>query len=473
MIEEKEVRTKGLHCADCVAKIEKTMTSIDGIHHIKLSFSTGRMKVKYDPDKISLEEIQSKIKRLGYDFLEAELKEEKIFSLKNHEFVSSTVSGVAFFTGLFISFLTPNPVILKFYHHILLSELFYIIAMVSGGYHVARRAVKALFNRTFVIDSLIIVGATGALFIGAFAEAAAVLFLFSVAELLEDYSVERSRKSLNELVNLTPKVALAKKGNKFVETPVEEIRVGDIILVKPGGRIAVDGVVVKGYSSVNQAPITGEFMPVTKKTGDMVFAGTINQEGSLEIKTVKEARDSTLAKIIELVESAEEQKSPTERFIDRFAKYYTPVVVIFAVSVAAVPPLFFQQPFDVWFYKALLLLLISCPCALALSTPISIVSGITSGAKNGVLFKGGVYVEKLAKIDTFAFDKTGTLTEGKPVVTDVIPFNGYTREEVLFIASSLESLSEHPLGKAIVDFAEQEKISKNRFMVSPQYLEKV
>jgi Cd2+/Zn2+-exporting ATPase len=187
-----------------------------------------------------------------------------------------------------------------------------------------------------------------------------------------------------------------------------------------------------------------------------VFAGTINQEGRLEIEATKEVKDSTLARIVELVESAEEQKAPTERFIDRFAKYYTPAVVGLAVSVAVIPTVVFQQSFDVWFYKALLLLLISCPCALALSTPISMVSGITSGARNGVLFKGGVHVEKLAKIDTFAFDKTGTLTEGRPVVTDVIPFDGYSRKDILSVASSLECLSEHPLGKAIVQTAEDE-----------------
>ncbi|MFQ5884760.1 MAG: heavy metal translocating P-type ATPase [Thermoplasmata archaeon] len=459
MIEKRELRIKGLHCADCVRKIERTMSSVSGIHEIELSFSSGKMGVKYDSEEISLGEIQSKIRSLGYDVLEEEMEEERIFSLENREFVFALISGIGLFVGLSLSLLTPNPVIFEFYHHILLSEPFYAMAMIFGGYHVARRAIKALFSRTFVIDSLMIVGALGAVFIDAFAEGAAVLFLFSIAELLEDYSVERSRRSLRELVDLTPKVASVKRGDIFAETPIEEIRVGDIVLVKPGDRIGVDGVVTKGYSSANQAPITGESMPVNKDVGDEVFAGTMNQEGRLEVRAAKEAKDSTLAKIVELVESAEEQKSPTERFIDRFAKYYTPSVVGIAAGVAIIPTLVFQQSFDVWFYKALLLLLISCPCALALSTPISIVSGITSGAKNGVLFKGGVYVEKLAKIDTFAFDKTGTLTEGKPVVTDVVPFNDHSRKEVLSIASSLECLSKHPLGKAIVELAEGEGAS--------------
>jgi Cd2+/Zn2+-exporting ATPase len=435
------------------------MSAVPGIHHMELSFSTSRMKIKYDPDKISLKEIQSKVKNLGYDILEEEMEQERIFSLKNREFVFSLISGIALFAGLSVSLLTPDPVILEFYRHILLSELFYAAAMIFGGYHVAQRAIKALFSKTFVIDSLMIIGALGAVFIDAFAEGAAILFLFSMAELLEDYSVERSRRSLSELVDLTPKVASVKRGAVFVEIPIREIRIGDVIRVRSGERIGVDGTVIEGRSSVDQAPITGESMPVNKGIGDVVFAGTINQEGRLEIEAVKEAKDSTLARIVELVESAEEQKAPTERFIDRFAKYYTPAVVGISVSVATIPTLVFQQSFDVWFYKALLLLLISCPCALALSTPISMVSGITSGAKNGVLFKGGVYIEKLAKIDTFAFDKTGTLTEGRPVVTDVIPFNDFSRKEILSIASSLECLSEHPLGKAIVELAEEEGVS--------------
>ncbi|MCK5024183.1 MAG: cadmium-translocating P-type ATPase [Thermoplasmata archaeon] len=451
-----ELKIKGLHCADCVGKIEKSMSSLEGIEHIKLNFSTSKMQIRYNPDAISLEEIHSKIKSLGYGILDEEIEEISAFSLKNRKFVFTFISGIAMLLGLVMYFLTPDTVLMTFYLDIHTSSLLFIIAMVFGGYHAVKKAGKALLNKVFVIDSLMLIGALGAVLIDAFAEGAAVLFLFSLADLLEGYSIERSRKSLNELVNITPKVASVRRGEKYIDIPIEEIQVGDMVLVRSGERIAVDGQVIKGVSSINQAPITGESMPVTKDIGDIVFAGTINQEGSLEIQVMKGYKDSTVAKIIELVESAEEQKAPIERFIDQFAKYYTPAVIIMAVMVTVIPTWVFQQPFNVWFYKSLLLLLISCPCALALSTPISIVSGITSGAKNGVLFKGGAYVEQLAKIDTFAFDKTGTLTEGKPVVTDVIPFNGYSREDVLSIASTLECRSEHPLGKAIVEIAEHE-----------------
>jgi len=444
---------QNLHCADCIDKIEKKLQSVDGLYQIKISLAASRMTFEYDPNKISLEKIKWIITSLDFKIVE-EIKET--FSLKNRESLFSIESGTLFIIGLFIHFFIYNPVIFHFYHTIHFSYIFFIGAMIFGGFHAVKRAGKELLNGIFVVDSLMVLGAIGALLIDAFLEAAAVLFLFSIAGILENYSVERSRKSLKELVNLAPKVASVKKDNKFIETPIKDIHIGGIVAVKAGERISVDGIIKNGHSSVNQAPITGESLPVSKNVGDEVYAGTINQNGYLEIEVTKESQDTTLAKIIELVEHAEGKKAPTERFIDKFAKYFTPSVILLAVCITIIPTYVFGQPFGVWFYKSLLLLLISCPCALALSTPISIVSGITSGARNGVLFKGGVYVEKLAKIDTIAFDKTGTLTEGKPVVTDVIPFNNFAKKEVLSIASSLECRSDHPLGKAIIEEAEKE-----------------
>jgi len=444
---------QNLHCADCIDKIEKKLQSVDGLYQIKISLAASRMTFEYDPNKISLEKIKWIITSLDFKIVE-EIKET--FSLKNRESLFSIESGTLFIIGLFIHFFIYNPVIFHFYHTIHFSYIFFIGAMIFGGFHAVKRAGKELLNGIFVVDSLMVLGAIGALLIDAFLEAAAVLFLFSIAGILENYSVERSRKSLKELVNLAPKVASVKKDNKFIETPIKDIHIGGIVAVKAGERISVDGIIKNGHSSVNQAPITGESLPVSKNVGDEVYAGTINQNGYLEIEVTKESQDTTLAKIIELVEHAEGKKAPTERFIDKFAKYFTPSVILLAVCITIIPTYVFGQPFGVWFYKSLLLLLISCPCALALSTPISIVSGITSGARNGVLFKGGVYVEKLAKIDTIAFDKTGTLTEGKPIVTDVIPFNNFAKKEVLSIASSLECRSDHPLGKAIIEEAEKE-----------------
>jgi Cd2+/Zn2+-exporting ATPase len=428
------------------------MLDIDGIMEIKLNYATAMMTVTYDRSKISLTEIQSKLDKLGYQVLEHEIEDEKTFSLKNREFVFTITSGAVLFIGLAVMFFTFDPVIFKLYFNFNISNIIFLVSIFFGGFHVTKQAVKGLLNKRFVIDSLMIIGAAGAVLIDAFAEGAAVLFLFSTAELLEDYSVERSRNSLQELIEIAPKTAHVKTNNRFSRVPIESIKINDIVKIKPGERVSVDGVVIKGVSTINQAPITGESMPVNKAVGDSVFAGTINQHGVLVVKAAKTARDSTLAKIVNLVEAAEEQKSPTERFIDRFAKYYTPSVVVLAVLVVLIPPFLFNQPFEVWFYKALLLLLISCPCALALSTPIAIASGITSGAKNGVLFKGGVYIEKLAKIDTFAFDKTGTLTQGKPEIVDVITRKPGTDLQMLTIAGSLERHSSHPLGKAVFEY---------------------
>jgi len=441
----------------CVATIENAMREVEGIIEVSLQFSTAKLTVEYDEKKIDATEILHQVTELGYDTLREEMEgEEPIFSLGNRRLVFAIIAGSFMFLGLLVSFLTRDDPLFTLGYDIRPSSLMFTVSIFFGGYHVSRRVYAALKKKTFVIDSLMMIGAIGAVLIDAFGEGAAVLFLFSLAELLEEYSVERSRKTLNSLVDLTPKMAHVKHGDHFEERSVDTISVGEVVMVRSGEGIGIDGIVVKGTSSVNQASITGESLPVSKGVGDTVFAGTINLAGSLEIEATKEANDTALARIIKMVESAEEQKAPTERFIDGFAKYYTPLVVVFAITVATLPPLLFGEPFRVWFYKALLLLLISCPCALALSTPISIVSGITNGAKNGVLFKGGLYVEKLAGIDTFAFDKTGTLTEGKPSVTDILTYDGHTEKDVLSIASSLECHSEHPLGKAIIRRAEED-----------------
>ncbi len=463
MTEKADLTIKGMHCVDCARKVERGLASVDGIIKARVNFASGKLHTEYDENAISLDEIYAKIRSLGHEVLDEEMEEEdNLFTLENRAFVFMTISGIALFTGLFIRYISfiPNPMLLElsFFHDIHLSGIVFFVAMGFGGFDTARGAFNGLRNKLFVIDSLMLIGATGAVLIGEFAEGGAVMFLFSLAGLLEDYSVDRSRRSLRELVGLKPGTVTVKRGSGIEEIKSDEVKIGDIALIRPGDRIGVDGKVVSGSSTVNQAPITGESMPVSKNFGDTVFTGTINQNGRLEIEVEKEAKDSALSRIIQMVESAEEHKAETERFVDRFSKYFTPSVVVMAAFVSTVPPLLLGQSFDIWFYKALLLLIISCPCALAISTPISIVSGITSGAKHGVLFKGGAHIEKLENIDTFAFDKTGTLTEGKPAVTDVIPLNGHSRESVLSAAASLEALSKHPLGIAIIELARREKI---------------
>ena len=256
-------------------------------------------------------------------------------------------------------------------------------------------------------------------------------------------------------MEITPNEALVRRGTTEITLPVEEIVVGDIIIVRPGGRIAMDGKVSTGYSTVNEAPITGESIPVEKQPGDEIYAGTVNERGSLEVEVTKLAKDNTISRIIHMVEEAEGQRAPSQQFVDKFAKYYTPIVIILAALVAAVPPLFFGQPFEKWFYEALAMLLVACPCALVISTPVSIVSAIGNAAKNGVLIKGGMYLEEAGTLSVVAFDKTGTLTEGNPRVTDIIPIDGIPDQEFLSIASAIESRSEHPLAEAIVKYAKE------------------
>ncbi len=336
------------------------------------------------------------------------------------------------------------------------AEIFFLVTSAISGYNIAKEGFSSLiFRKKLSIDSLIIIAAAGSFFIGHGEEGATVIFLFYLAGFLEDYAAERAKRSIASLMELAPEVAVVKRDGKETEVPVEEVNINEVIVVRPGEKISLDGLVIRGVSTVNQAPITGESIPVTKHVGDEVYAGTINNEGFLEIKVTKRSEEAMLSKIVKLVEEAQKMKSPTEKFIDKFSKYYTPSIIFLALSVATIPTFVFNLPFNEWFYKALVLLVVSCPCTLAISTPVAMISGITSAARNGVLIKGSTYVEEVSKVRVFAFDKTGTLTEGRLEVTDVISLR-HSREDVLSIAASLEALSEHPIAKAIVEEAKKE-----------------
>jgi len=339
----------------------------------------------------------------------------------------------------------------------LLAEILFLATAAISGYSIAREGLSSLiFRKKLSIDFLIMIAAVGSFFIGHGEEGATVIFLFYVAEFLESHASERARRSIVSLMKFAPAVATVKRDGEEREVHVHDVNMNETIVVRPGEKIPMDGKILRGVSSVNQAPITGESVPVTKQVGDEVYAGTINNEGFLEIKVTKRSDETMLSRIIKLVEEAQKIKSPTEKFIDKFSKYYTPSVILLAIGVATVPTLAFGLPFNEWLYKALVLLVVSCPCALAISTPVAMVSGITSAAKNGVLIKGSAYVEEISKIKVFAFDKTGTLTEGKLEVTDVVGF-GHSKEEVLFKATCVEGMSEHPIAKAIVKTAQEEE----------------
>ncbi len=335
----------------------------------------------------------------------------------------------------------------------------FAVATLSGGALVFPAAWKALLKFKLDMNVLMTVAVIGAWIIGEHAEAAAVVFLFAFAEWLEGLSAERARNAIRSLMSLTPETALRKlEDGSTEEIKASDIAVGDLILVRSGQRIPLDGEVSGGRSAVNQAPITGESVPVEKEPGDGVFAGTVNGEGSLEVKVTKVASDSTLARITRLVEEAEGSRAPTQRFVDKFAAIYTPIVFIAAILTALIAPLFSGADWQPWIYKALALLVIACPCALVIATPVSIVSGLTALARRGVLVKGGTHLESLGKLKALAVDKTGTITEGKPKVTGIRSLSNESDERVLALAASIDRHSEHPIARAVVEMAEARKI---------------
>jgi len=324
------------------------------------------------------------------------------------------------------------------------------VAIVAGGYGMAGRAWASLKTLTLNIHFLMTVAVLGAVVLGDWTEAGMVVFLFALAELVEARSMEHARSAIGSLMKLAPDSATVMRGLGWEQVPVAEVEPGEVVRIRPGDRLPLDGVVRHGVSSVNQAPITGESLPVDKEVGDPVFAGSINQTGTLDYVVTRPASDSTVSRIVRLVEKATANRGKAERFIDRFARRYTPAIVAVAVLVAVLPPLLFAASWGVWVYRGLVLLVIGCPCALVISTPVTIVSGLAAAARRGILIKGGSYLELGAELKGIAFDKTGTLTEGQPSVTDIIPLDGLGAPEIVCLAAGVESRSEHPIASAIV-----------------------
>ena len=356
------------------------------------------------------------------------------------------ISAIILATALYLDFFTGQKI---------LAEILYVTVVIISGYETVPNGFRALFKGKFSISLLITIAAVGAFSIGQGAEGASVIFLFFIAEFLEDYAGQRAKKSIGSLIKLTPQTATVKRDGQNLKLHAHAVDVDEIVVVMPGDKIPLDGIIIKGISSVNQAAITGESIPVTKNEGDTVYAGTINEEGYFELRVTKRSDETVLSKIIDLVKTSQNNKSKTEAFIDKFSNYYTPSILLLAVIVATVPPFILGLNFDTWFYRALVLLVVSCPCALAISTPVSMVSGITAGTNNGVLIKGGEYVEEMQRIKTIVFDKTGTLTEGKLELTDIIPLNNYSKDSLIEITGSLESKSKHPIAEAVVKYTEK------------------
>lgn len=437
---------EGMDCSSCALTIENHLKDIPEVKGVSVNFSTGKMTIEHDN---SVKEIVKEVSKAGY---KAALVSKKRQNVEANKARSGTnvivISGVLLLFGFLGSYSSASPTFIT---------MLYALSILIGGYKPARSAYYAVKSRSLDMNVLMTAAVIGAAAIGEWFEGATVVWLFALGNVLQTRSIEKTRNSIRNLIDLAPPEAWVKSGSQLVRKPVEDISVGEIIVVKPGDKIPLDGQVISGQSSVNQAPITGESIPVDKHAGDGVYAGTINEHGSLEIQVTKLVEDTTISKIIHLVEEAQEQKAPTEAFVDRFARIYTPIVFILALSVMIIPPLFGWGNWGEWFYKGLELLVIACPCALVISTPVAIVSTIGNAAKNGVLIKGGAFLEMAGKISAIAFDKTGTLTEGKPKVAQIIPF-GATEAEILSISRTLEEYSTHPIAKAVVEHAKERGI---------------
>ena len=452
-------RVEGFSCANCAGKFEKNVKQLPGVEDAKVNFGASKINVFGNTTVEELEKagafenlkvVPEKLGTHTSHAVERENKEEKIPFYKKHSTLLTSVLFLVF--GYLSLFMNGEGNIV--------TTLLFLASMLIGGLSLFRVGLQNLIRFEFNMKTLMTVAVIGGAIIGEWAEVAVVVILFAISEALERFSMDRARQSIHSLMDIAPKEAFVRRNGQELKVHVDNIVVGDIMLVKPGQKIAMDGIVVNGYSAVNQAAITGESVPVEKSVDDNVFAGTLNEEGILEVKITKLVEDTTIAKIIHLVEEAQGERAPAQAFIDKFAKYYTPIIMIVAALVAIVPPLLSNGSWETWVYQGLAVLVVGCPCALVISTPISIVSAIGNAAKKGVLVKGGVYLEEMGALKAIAFDKTGTLTKGVPIVTDFELLDQQIEErELLSIITALENRSQHPLASAIMKKAEQENIS--------------
>lgn len=378
---------------------------------------------------------------------------EKIVEEKkiNWRTIATVISGIGTVLGFLLSYAGVSENI---------TSVLFLISIIVGGVFVVQGAFEGLTKKKFLnIEFLVVIASIGALYLGELGEASAVIFFFSLAEAFESFGVKRSRKALEELVKNNPKQATLKDGRVL---DIDSVQLNAIVVIKPGDLIPLDGTIILGTSAINEASITGESLPKDKIVGDAVYAGTINVNGYLEIRVTKISKDSTISKIVELVSSAQESKTQSEEFVDSFAKYYTPAVALVALLIVAIPVFFFDGSLLIWLERAITLLVIACPCALVIATPVTVTSALGGASKKGILIKGGKFLELLGKVNVIAFDKTGTLTVGKPVVTDVIVFNGFTEQELLEDVAGMESFSTHPLAEAIIDYAKKKGITPHQ-----------
>ncbi|MCB0086959.1 MAG: heavy metal translocating P-type ATPase [Caldilineaceae bacterium] len=451
--------------ADAASSLADVLEKLPGMLHANVNYAAGLAFVAYDNQILERRTIDQAIQSMGYKVVTAPKRasEEEFDKHAGHDHGSAPnflpywlqeswtlilvgLAGLLFLVGwIGETFAGMAPTI---------ALLFYILAYVAGGYDISTHALPGLLKGKFDTDVLMLAAAAGAAILGEWAEGAFLLFLFALGHAGEHYALDRARNAVNALGELMPQTARVKRGVQIVEEAVESLQVDDVVVVRPGDRLPVDGMVVSGSSAIDQSAITGESAPLQKGIGDEVFAGTINQEAALEVQVTKLAKDNTLSRVMHMVAEAQSQQSPTQQLTQRFTTWFVPTVLAFVALIIVVPPLIGWLPLADSFYRAMLLLVAASPCALALGTPAAVLTGIAQAARNGVLIKGGVHLENLGALNVMAFDKTGTLTEGKFRVTDLVSVNGTGEEELLRITATVEQQSNHPLALAVVDAAQ-------------------
>jgi Cd2+/Zn2+-exporting ATPase len=437
-------RVQGLTCTNCAGKFERNVKQLPNVHDARINFGAAKLTV-YGHAAIADIEKAGAFDNLKITADNQRIPEQKkTFWQHNWNTLLAVILIIAGYT-------LGRP----YESDSFISTIPYAIAIVLGGYGLFLQGLKGLIRLQFDMNTLMTIAVIGAAAIGEWGEGATVVILFAISEALERYSMDRARQSIRSLMEIAPKEALIRRGSSEVTIHVDDIQVGDVMIVKPGQKLAMDGLVIKGISTINQAAITGESIPVTKAVNDEVFAGTLNEEGLLEVQVTKRVEDTTISKIVHLVEEAQAEKAPSQAFVDRFARYYTPFIMILALGIAIMPPLLTDAQWGEWIYRGLALLVVGCPCALVISTPIAIVTAIGHAARQGVLIKGGIYLEEAGQLSAIAFDKTGTLTIGVPEVTDCVYF-APNELELLSIAAVIERGSQHPLATAIIRKAESD-----------------
>lgn len=441
-LERSVVRVEGMDCASCAATVEKRVGRLPGVRLATVNFAAGRLDAEHDPGM--LEKIEETVRDAGYGVGETRGVEQTPF-WRTPRMLLTAASGLLFAVGVALQ-LAGAPEFTR--------VVPYAAAILVGGLPIFRAAISALKARHLDMNALMSMAVIGAVGIGAFGEATLVVVLFSAGNALQVFAIDRTRGAVRALMRLAPDEVLVQRDGVESLVPAEGVGVGELVVVRPGERLAVDGEVFEGQTTVDEAPVTGESTAVEKSPGDAVFSGSLNGSGGIVVRATREAGDSTLQRIARMVDEAQGSEAPAEQFVDRFSRVYTPLVVAIAVALATVPPLL-GADFGTWFYRALALLIIACPCSLVISTPVTVVSGIGAASRRGILIKGGAVLEAAGRLKALVFDKTGTLTEGRPVVSGVVVLEGHDRNEALRLAGALERRSEHPLAHAVLSAADE------------------